>query len=291
MLLQIMQIFFHLGAFTIDPKIHENTITIAATSLSGESFGFGTLANITFEVIAPKFSTITLSNVRLTDAFGNKTYAYVQSTHITEPSLQQGDLNGDGVVNIQDLTLVALNFGETGDNLADVNDDQVVDIVDLTLVAAAMGASSASPAKWNPDNVTTLTRFTVEQWIQDAKELNLYDPTLQQGILVLEQLLATLIPEKTVLLPNYPNPFNPETWIPFELAIPGDITIQIHSSDGQLVRNFHLGFHSAGVYQSRDKAAFWNGKNNIGESVSSGLYFYTLTAGDFTATRKMIIRK
>ena len=99
------------------------------------------------------------------------------------------------------------------------------------------------------------------------------------------------LPDKDALLPNYPNPFNPETWIPYQLAKSADVSISIYAADGKVVRTLKLGSMSAGRYQSRSRAAFWDGRNTIGEAVASGLYFYTLTAGDFSATRKLLIRK
>ena len=90
---------------------------------------------------------------------------------------------------------------------------------------------------------------------------------------------------------NYPNPFNPETWIPYRLAETAEVTIQIYAVDGTLLRTLVLGALPAGVYESRSRAAYWDGRNECGEPVASGIYFYTLSAGDFEATRKMLIRK
>ena len=107
-------------------------------------------------------------------------------------------------------------------------------------------------------------------------------------------------PEVTQLLRNYPNPFNPETWIPYQLAEPAEVALRIYAANGALVRTLRLGHQSAGYYTSRSRAAYWDGRNDVGEKVASGVYFYTLstestrdsiTAGDFTATRKMLIRK
>ena len=95
----------------------------------------------------------------------------------------------------------------------------------------------------------------------------------------------------TALLANYPNPFNPETWIPYRLAKASEVVVEIFASNGQVVRRLQLGHQPAGIYQSRSRAAYWDGKNEDGEPVASGVYFYTLTAGDFTATRKMLILK
>ena len=102
---------------------------------------------------------------------------------------------------------------------------------------------------------------------------------------------ASVIPAQTSLLPNYPNPFNPETWLPYQLAVPADVTLRIYGVNGTLVRTLFLGHQLAGMYHRRSRAAYWDGNNEIGEPVASGVYFYTLTAGDFTATRKMLIQK
>ncbi len=96
---------------------------------------------------------------------------------------------------------------------------------------------------------------------------------------------------ENALLANFPNPFNPETWIPYQLAKPTEVTITIYAVNGQVVRTLALGHQSGGMYQSRSRAAYWDGRNAFGEPVASGVYFYTLTAGEFTATRKMLIRK
>ncbi|RKU32418.1 hypothetical protein C6496_24015 [Candidatus Poribacteria bacterium] len=103
--------------------------------------------------------------------------------------------------------------------------------------------------------------------------------------------VSPIIPENTALLTNYPNPFNPETWIPYHLAEPADVTLTIYDIRGVVVRELKLGHQAAGVYESRSRAIHWDGRNEVGEKVSTGVYFYTLNAGDFTATRKLLIRK
>ena len=201
------------------------------------------------------------------------------------------DINADGVVNIQDLVLVAANFGKTGQNIADVNSDGVVNISDLVLVAGALGNSVAAPSVWAHDLEVSLTRAKVEQWLHEARQMNLTAFTYQRGILILEELIASLTPKETALLPNYPNPFNPETWIPYQLAEPTEVAVSIYAIDGKLVRRLELGHQQVGIYESRSRAAYWDGKNEFGEPVASGVYFYTLTAGDYTAIRKMLIMK
>ena len=279
------------GAFFIPPVAEGNTVMLAASSLAGESDGNGTLANITFEVVAVKPSTVRLTNVLLTDSSGGSSVPQTENAEITEPPQLPEDVNKDGVVNIIDLTLVASNFGKTGENAADVNGDGVVNIIDLTLVAAAFGNTASAPEVWHRDLEVAPTSAEVEQWLRQARQVNLNDPTFQHGIIVLEQLLASLTPKETALLPNYPNPFNPETWIPYQLAAPADVTVSIHAADGKLVRTLALGHQLVGIYESRSRAAYWDGCNELSEPVASGVYFYTLTAGEFTATRKLSIKK
>jgi hypothetical protein len=98
-------------------------------------------------------------------------------------------------------------------------------------------------------------------------------------------------PKAFQLLQNYPNPFNPETWLPYQLQGEADVTIFIYNIEGQLVHKLDLGHKSAGYYLSKSKAAYWNGRNSAGEPVTNGVYLYTLRAGDFQATRRMVIIK
>ena len=210
-------------------------------------------------------------------------------TVVSKPQ-QPADVNNDGVVNIQDLVLVASRFGETGENDADVNGDGVVDIRDLIKVAAALDNAAAAPSL-HPQALAMFTATDVRQWLSEAQSLNLTDITSQKGILFLTQLLAALIPKETALLANYPNPFNPETWIPYQLARPADVTLTIYAVSGRVVRQLSLGHQPAGIYKDKARAAYWDGRNSVGEPVASGVYFYTLTADDFTATRKLLIRK
>ena len=203
------------------------------------------------------------------------------------------DVNKDGQVNINDLIAVARNYGKTGTNNADVNNDKRVDVKDFIAVAKAINPAFAAPTLGEQQPDLPFTAKEVQQWIQDAKKQGVD----AEGIATLEQLLQILLqqaeapPKETVLLANYPNPFNPETWIPYQLAQPAEVTVSIHAADGTLVRTLALGQLPAGVYQEKDRAAYWDGTNEQGESVASGLYFYTLTADDFSATKKLLIRK
>ena len=207
------------------------------------------------------------------------------------PGENAADVNGDGEVNIQDLVAVAAALGQTGENAADVNGDDEVNIQDLVAVAAALGEVAAAPAALRQEVTAELTAAEVQHWITQAQQLDLTVPTTQRGILFLQHLLAVLTPQETILLANYPNPFNPETWIPYQLAKPAEVTLTIYDTNGRVVRDLDLGHQPVGTYQAKSRAAYWDGRNAVGEPVASGVYFYTLKAGDFTATRKMLIRK
>lgn len=213
------------------------------------------------------------------------------------PEYLPEDVHQDGVVDIRDLVLVARYFGEScfgsrKDRLrSDVNSDGIVNILDLLLVAAAMKDTASAPTVWRREKKVTATKADIEAWLREARQVNSSDPIFQRGLLILEHLLASFALENTTLHANYPNPFNPETWIPYQLAAPANVSISIHAADGKLVRSLSLGKLPAGTYQDRSRAAHWDGKNELGEAVASGIYFYTLTADDFTSTRKMLIQR
>ncbi len=143
--------------------------------------------------------------------------------------------------------------------------------------------------------------------IGDTLEISVRSPDTSIGVQPLRYTVATEdvrrsrvqlpalflqeIPAETTLLRNYPNPFNPETWIPYRLAQDAFVTVTIYDGNGQMVRTLDVGHQTAGIYESQSKAVYWDGRNDLGESVASGVYFYTLTAEDFSATRKMVILK
>ena len=277
------------GSLFVPPVVNANQVTLAATSLDGDSDGAGTLATLTFEVVVVKPSQITLSDVMIMEKDLTAIPIIVKGGDVVVQRTGALDINGDGVVNIQDLTVVATHFGNIGENQADVNRDGIVDIRDLLLVAGGINAGAAPSAY--PLAVSTLTTQDVQMWLSLAQQLDLNFATYQKGVAVLQELLTELTPKETALLSNYPNPFNPETWIPYHLANNAGVQITIHDAKGALVRQLDLGHQMGGYYTSRSRAAYWDGRNGRGELVSSGIYFYTITAGDFAATKRMVIVK
>ena len=209
----------------------------------------------------------------------------------TESPPITADVNNDGSVNILDLILIASDLGNTGTNLAaDVNGDGVISILDLVLVAGMFDGAAAAPSA-QPQVPETLTAVEVQGWLTDARALQVRDPIMKRGFAVLEQLLVSLTPRETKLLANYPNPFNPETWIPYRLAEDAFVTLAIYDLSGQPVRTLDVGHRIASAYENRSKAIYWDGRNEVGEQVASGVYFYNLSTGNYSATRKMLVVK
>ena len=301
------------GTFFVPPVVGHNFVTLAATTPTGVN-GSGMLATLTFEVVTIKASTLILSQVNLANPKEEVSFPYVFGAQVTAPPQPlgdvhpSGDVNRDGVVDILDLMYVGSNFGKTGRNDADVNGDGIVNIVDLVEVAGALGNAGAAPSVYS-QTIAMPTSTEVYSWITQAQELDHTDATFQRGIIFLEQLLAVLLPKETLLLPNYPNPFNPETWIPYHLSHAADVRLTIYDAKGVVVRQLDIGHQSAGYYTTRIKAAYWDGRNNLGEPAGSGIYFYQLRialnpnvigvgnslsengARGFSAMRKMVILK
>ena len=463
------------GAFFVPPIVAGDTVTLAATSLAGASNGDGTLATLTFEIVAVKASTLTLSDVLLTDNAGGSSRPHVETTQITESGPSSGtigvtlpsdlisevafgtnstyfvfnakfptltgvadtdvsyrvctitlDLPGvpdnslsDGLApdllayllsagNRESIIEIAKGFSEKAE-LFDVFPDEpqyfMFPLVTATEISegaetainrqALAGAGSALiglipgygslinlgitvgsavynrmltvdeilksrmnprivldawgsdrnfPLRWKnpgrPDNeyryvlifprrITEIGITLEQEYMLKSDQGNLHTaryegtynlknsafaaphgreitlseypafqllpPEVQDYLLrhfpIFASFEALRAPKKTSLLPNYPNPFNPETWIPYQLSAPANVTISIYAADGRLVRRLDLGHQPAGNYESRSRAAYWDGRNALGEPVASGVYFYTLTADEFTVTRKMLIRK
>ena len=203
------------------------------------------------------------------------------------------DVNGDGSVDFQDLILVIKALGGTAPTnpRVDVNGDGRVDKADLLLIVENLDDVAIPAAPANRSMLAALEPATLQAWINLLQGEDDGSMTLQYTIRLLQNLLAASRPNETLLLANYPNPFNPETWIPYQLSKSAEVTLTIYASNGQIIRWLPLGHQNAGMYQTRSRAAYWDGKNDFGEQAASGVYFYRLRAGDYSATRKMLIRK
>ena len=204
------------------------------------------------------------------------------------------DVDRDGVVGISDFAILGQHFGKTLTTPLepdpDVNADGKVSILDVVLVGQHFGETylPAMPSKhiWkvDPEYLPDLIK------IYDAI---CYAPNSDPAFLTTKRLLGGFIFNteiaETRAFQNYPNPFNPETWMPYQLWEDADVSISIYDTTGQLIRALNLGYKSAGLYADRGKAAYWDGVNEAGEQVASGVYFYAIRAGDVTARRKMLM--
>ena len=269
---------------------------LSATLLTGTGVtGTGTLLSVTFFAKAGGETQLTLNNFQFGTIMGETIPAGPRKFVIeVGEQFTFGDVNRDGQVSVLDMITISQYSGQPASAYpqADVNGDGTIDIRDLILVSQNLSGSNVSAS---PSNIAVsgleLNPAMIQEWITAAQAQDDGSIVFRQGIENLQKLLASLIPEKTALLPNYPNPFNPETWIPYRLAKPADVAFTIYGANGAVVRTLALGHQAAGIYQSRSRAAYWDGRNALGESVASGVYFYTLTAGEFSATRKMLIMK
>ena len=269
-------------------------LSSARLSKDGAS-GTGPLLSVTFTAKAGGQTQLRLENFQLAAITGAPIAAGPHEVGITiEGQLAIGDVNRDGQVSILDLVLVARHFGETvpANSEVDINGDGLINILDLILVAQHMGGSTAAaPSILAVDGIEGLDPVMIQAWIERAQLEDDGSIVFQQGIAKLQSLLASMIPEETVLLANYPNPFNPETWIPYQLANPSEIVITIYDTRGSVIRRLDLGHQREGYYTSRGRAAYWDGRNDVGERVASGIYFYQLQADNVSLLRKMVILK
>ena len=271
---------------------------VSSTRLTqGGVDGEGTLLSVAFTIKDAGETQITLHGFAAGTSTGEMIIANPIGITVgvkkRDPAYPPYDVNEDGIVDATDILLVIAALGQKlpENTRLDVNGDGVVNAEDLVLVVEHLGEGTAPAAASHP--ALTLG-FTLENVGQTLNILRVADDgtlTFKRAIENLEQLLARFVPENTVLLHNYPNPLNPETWIPYQLTKAADVRLTIYATDGKVVRTLILGHQAPGYYTGRSRAAYWDGRNTLGERVASGVYFYTLTAGDFTATRKMLIRK
>ena len=203
------------------------------------------------------------------------------------------DINADGKVNNTDLMLVAAALGQNTpvNSRVDVNGDGTVDAADLIVVISDLDDAVNPAAPEMGSKLTAVDRALIQAEIRSLQLADDGSLKYQQVLAFLQSLLASATPQETQLLANYPNPFNPETWIPYQLATGTDVQILIYDAQGTLIRQLALGYQSEGYYTDRNSAAYWDGRNALGERVASGIYFYQLRTDEISALRKMLILK
>ena len=202
------------------------------------------------------------------------------------------DVNGDGTVDEGDKKAIAVALvAESTDAKYDVNGDGAVDAFDLLEIIDNLTPGAAGAPTLFGMQLTVAQIDRLQEQIDLLIAANDRSPAALRTLIYLQQLLVTARPEKTQLLANYPNPFNPETWIPYELATDTHVKVTIYNTQGVVIRTLPLGHQSAGYYVGRDRAAYWDGRNALGEQVASGLYFYQLETDEMSLMRKMVILK
>ena len=202
------------------------------------------------------------------------------------------DVNKDGAVDNTDAGLVIDALG-TRNARYDVNGDGTANFLDVVLVFDNRDDNVAgAPTIVGNLKLSAAKIDVIEEQIDLLIATNDRSPAAMRTLVYLQQLLATETrPERTQLFANYPNPFNPETWIPYELATDTHVRITIYNTQGVVIRTLQFGHQSAGYYTGRDRAAYWDGRNALGEQVASGLYFYQLETDEMSSMRKMVILK
>lgn len=221
-----------------------------------------------------------------------------------------GDVNGSGEATAFDASLVlqyvvgSISLSKSQRKAADVTGDDNVSALDAAwILQYTVGLITEFSIKSNPNAPIRDIQSEKELLADALVEIERLNLSTEQRAVVkqIKQLFFQHPPTQTALLPNYPNPFNPDTWLPYQLSEDAHVTIAIYNTKGQVVRILNLGEEKAGVYLTKDRAAYWNGRDNHGQKVTSGIYFYTLQveplnlAGNrtskFIATRKMVIIK
>ena len=285
------------GEILADAFFQEGTIDNEAGRLEGLSSALlgqgtistpGVLLSLTFESLKEGESVIRLENTIFSDDTSEEQKISLPDKLIRVVSSIPCDVNADGITNIFDLILVAQKFGQKNvSGRADTNNDGEINIFDLIIVAQCFGQSAAPTTLQEPISMFSM----VNNWVQLAEQESDGSAEFKKGTTVLRRILESLKPKKTALMANYPNPFNPETWIPYHLSQDSEVIINIYDTTGKIIRSLDMGFQSFGYYASRDNSAYWDGRTENGEQVSSGTYFYQINAGGYTETRKMVILK
>ena len=285
--------------FPVTLEQGENVLLVAIRNANWAWRGFfGFTADAEYTLLPPN-SGFSLSTDASRIEAGTTFTAHLKTANVTDLAGWQTDITFDPTV----LKAKAVN---EGDFLKQADEDTHFEkgtiqnkrgkITGLSAVKVSQGGATGQGTLLSIQFTALAsgeTRVTLRNFRAGSSTGKPIDsPSIEMFIVVEGQPAApVLVPEDTTVFHNYPNPFNPETWIPYQLEQPADVKITIYAADGQLVRVLNLGHQAAGYYIGRRRAAHWDGKNTVGEPVASGIYFYQLQADNWSFLRKMVILK
>ena len=288
-----------ISATALTTKVASGNGVVAVVTFKATSTGSGRLSGM---------ATTRLNRTKLMDITGTEIEIAVEASVDQTVQILAADpcaLNLDGTVDIFDLVPVVQHLKqiEFENPRLDVNSDDIIDLLDLILVGQCFDQPKGAPAVLVTNEPMIISKpelafqlvGMIDGWIQEAQQMAV-NPIVkavgfEEGVLILQRIKDQLRPSETVLLANYPNPFNPETWIPYRLSQPGDVTIMIYDVDGLLIRRLDHGPQPAGYHEHKGQAVYWNGKTETGEIAASGTYFYTIKTNHYHQTRKMLVLK
>ena len=288
-----------ISATALTTKVASGNGVVAVVTFKATSTGSGRLSGM---------ATTRLNGTKLMDITGTEIEIAVEASvdqTVQILAADPCDVNLDGTVDIFDLVPVVqqLKQIEFENPRLDVNSDDIIDLLDLILVGQCFDQPKGAPAVLVTNEPMIISKpelafqlvGMIDGWIQEAQQMAV-NPIVkavgfEEGVLILQRIKDQLRPSETVLLANYPNPFNPETWIPYRLSQPGDVTIMIYDVDGLLIRRLDHGPQPAGYHEHKGQAVYWNGKTETGEIAASGTYFYTIKTNHYHQTRKMLVLK
>ena len=309
---------------TVDDNVGQVTISITRKAGAGGVEDFGTLARIRLSVssnVSGDTSTeLTIMDVQAQDPDGNRIWLSPKSLTVMVKQagvfVWPGDTDNNGIVDERDVLPIGMYWAKTGParspasatwaaqtastwtpstaTYADANGDGIVDERDVLPIGmnwhktheVPLGAPSLDIASIDHSQYLDAYRTLLTAFESSPKT----EPVLGMAGL-LREMIRQSIPKKTMVFQNYPNPFNPDTWIPFQLAEDTVVKIAIYNASGMLVRTLDLGYREAGIYIGKTRAAYWDGMNDVGENVASGVYFCRIQLGDLVTVKKIILAK
>ena len=310
---------------SVDDNKGQIMISITRKAGAGGIDGFGTLGRVSLiassNINSETSFGLNITDIEAQDPDGNRIFCRIPEkiTVAIRPGgiiVWPGDTDNNGIVDERDVLPIGMYWAKTGParspasaawfaqivstwtpsmaTYADANGDGVVDERDVLPIGmnwhktheVPLGAPSLDIASIDHSQYLDAYRTLLTAFESSPKT----EPVLGMAGL-LREMIRQSIPKKTMVFQNYPNPFNPDTWIPFQLAEDTVVKIAIYNASGMLVRTLDLGYREAGIYIGKTRAAYWDGMNDVGENVASGVYFCRIQLGDLVTVKKIILAK